>query len=227
MNIGSLVFDNMDQIDFTGPFEVLSRLPGATYRSYGLTGAPVRDVRGLTIVPDAAIADAPELDVLHVPGGPGVDALMDNAEVLAWLRKQASHVVLSVCTGALLLGAAGLLAGRRATTHWASLDLLREFGAEVVEDRVVVDGDWVFAGGVTSGIDGALTLAARLHGDQVAQRIQLYMQYAPEPPFNAGTPRTAPPAVLRAAQAELAEITRRRQETIRRIMAAHTRELAT
>jgi len=104
---------------------------------------------------------------------------------------------------------------------------LREFGAEVVEDRVVVDGDWVFAGGVTSGIDGALTLAARLHGDQVAQGIQLYMQYAPEPPFNAGTPRTAPPAVLRAAQAELAEITRRRQETIRRIMVAHTRELAT
>ena len=223
MNIGSLVFDNMDQIDFTGPFEVLSRLPGAIYRSYGLTGAPVRDVRGLTIVPDAAIADAPELDVLHVPGGPGVDVLMENGEVVSWLRKQASQVVLSVCTGALLLGSAGLLAGRRATTHWASLDLVREFGAEVVEDRVVVDGDWVFAGGVTSGIDGALTLAARLHGDQVAQGIQLYMQYAPEPPFNAGTPRTAPPAVLRAVQADLAEITRRRQETIRRIMAAHTR----
>jgi cyclohexyl-isocyanide hydratase len=221
MDIGSLVFDGMDQIDFTGPFEVLSRLPGATYRSYSPTGGAIRDVCGLTIVPDAAIADAPALDVLHVPGGRGVDVLMENEEVLAWLRKQASTVVFSVCTGALLLGAAGLLAGRRATTHWASLHLLDAFGAEVVDERVVVDGDWIFAAGVTAGIDGALTLAARLCGDEVAQGIQLHMQYAPEPPFDAGTPETAPAAVVRAARADMAEVTRRRQETIRRIMSGH------
>jgi cyclohexyl-isocyanide hydratase len=221
MDIGSLVFDTMDQIDFTGPFEVLSRLPGANYRVYGLTGEPVRDVRGLTITPDAAIADAPALDVLHVPGGRGVDVLMENEEVLAWLRKQAGNVVLSVCTGALLLGAAGLLAGRRATTHWASHHLLAEFGAEPVDQRVVVDGDWIFAAGVTSGIDGALTLAARLCGDEVAQGLQLYMEYAPEPPFDAGTPATAPAAVLAAARADMAEVTRGRLATIRRIVSGH------
>jgi cyclohexyl-isocyanide hydratase len=221
MEIGSLVFDNMDQIDFTGPFEVLSRLPGHTHHSYSPTGDAVRDVRGLTIVPDGAIADAPALNVLHVPGGRGVDVLMENEEVLTWLRKQSGSVVLSVCTGALLLGAAGLLTGRRATTHWASLDLLAEFGATTVDDRVVVDGDWVFAAGVTSGIDGALTLAARLCGDEVAQGIQLYMQYAPEPPFDAGTPETAPPKVLAATRADMAEVTQRRRETIRRIMSGH------
>jgi cyclohexyl-isocyanide hydratase len=221
MEIGSLVFDTMDQIDFTGPFEVLSRLPGATYRVYSPTGEAVRDVGGLTIVPDAAMAAAPALDVVHVPGGRGVDVLMENEEVLAWLRKQASGVVLSVCTGALLLGAAGLLKGRRATTHWASLELLAEFGAVTVNERVVVDGDWVFAGGVTSGIDGALTLAARLCGDEVAQGIQLSMQYAPEPPFTAGTPETAPAGVLRAARADMAEVTRRRREVIRRIVSGH------
>jgi cyclohexyl-isocyanide hydratase len=221
MNIGSLVFDNMDQIDFTGPFEVLSRLPGANYQVYGRTGAPVRDVRGLTITPDAAMADAPALDVLHVPGGRGVDVLMENEEVLAWLRKHAGNVVLSVCTGALLLGAAGLLAGRRATTHWASHHLLAEFGAEAVDQRVVVDGDWIFAAGVTSGIDGALTLAARLCGDEVAQGLQLYMEYAPEPPFDAGTPKTAPAAVLAAARADMAVVTRGRLATIRRIVSGH------
>jgi cyclohexyl-isocyanide hydratase len=221
MDIGSLIFDDMDQIDFTGPFEVLSRLPGSSYRVYGVTGAPVRDSRGLTIAPDAAIADAPPLDVLHVPGGRGVDVLMENEEVLAWLRKQSGNVVLSVCTGALLLGAAGLLSGRRATTHWASVHLLREFGAEVVDQRVVVDGDWVFAAGVTAGIDAALTLAARLRGDEVAQGIQLYMQYAPEPPFDAGTPETAPAAVLAAARADMAEVTRGRLSTIRRIVSGH------
>lgn len=221
MEIGSLIFDGMDQLDFTAPFEVLVRLPGATHRSYSPTGAAVRDARGLTIVPDAAIADAPALDVLHVPGGGGVDALMENEEVLAWLRKQSGRVVLSVCTGALLLGAAGLLTGRRATTHWASVHLLPEFGAEVVDKRVVVDGDWIFAAGVTAGIDGVLTLAARLHGDELAQRLQLYMQYAPEPPFNAGTPETAPAAVLAAARADMAQVTQRRRETIRRIVSGH------
>lgn len=131
LQIGSLVFEGLDQIDLTGPFEVLSRIPNSTYRLYGKTAERVRDVRGLRLTPDAALADAPPLDVLHVPGGFGQEALMEDAELLAWLRRQAATArsVFSVCTGALLCGAAGLLHGRRATTHWASFHLLPFFGA--------------------------------------------------------------------------------------------------
>jgi cyclohexyl-isocyanide hydratase len=192
LHIGSLLFDGIDQIDLTGPFEVLSRIPNSTYRLYGKTAAPVRDLKGLRLTPDAALADAPPLDVLHVPGGRGQEALMDDEEVLAWIRQQASGAcsIFSVCTGTLICGAAGLLKGRRATTHWASFHLLPYFGAIPVNERVVVDGAWVFAGGVTAGIDGALRLAAELRGDEAAQAIQLDMVYAPEPPFNSGTPET-------------------------------------
>ena len=146
--------------------------------------------------------DAPQLDVLHVPGGFGQEALMEDAEVLGWIRRQAAGArsVFSVCTGALLCGAAGLLKGRRATTHWASFHLLPYFGAIPVNERVVVDGTWVFAAGVTAGIDGALRLAAELRGDDAAQAIQLYMVYAPEPPFDSGTPETAPAAILAQAR---------------------------
>ena len=129
LRIGSLLFDGLDQIDLTGPFEVLSRIPNATYRLYGKTIEPVRDPRGLRLTPDAAWADAPQLDVLHVPGGFGQEALMEDEDLLAWIRGQAAgaHSVFSVCTGALLCGAAGLLKGRRATTHWASFHLLPYF----------------------------------------------------------------------------------------------------
>ena len=168
LTIGSLLFDGIDQIDLTGPFEVLSRLPNSTYRLYGKTTDVVRDIKGLRLTPDAALADAPQLDVLHVPGGFGQEALMEDEALLAWIRRQAAGArsVFSVCTGALLLGAAGLLKGRRATTHWASFDLLPYFGAIPVNERVVVDGNWVFAAGVTAGIDGALKLAAELRGDE-------------------------------------------------------------
>ena len=162
LHIGSLLFEGIDQIDLTGPFEVLSRIPNSTYRIYGKTAAAVRDLKGLRLTPDAALADAPPLDVLHVPGGRGQEALMDDEEVLAWIRRQAAGAcsIFSVCTGALICGAAGLLKGRRATTHWASFHLLPYFGAIPVNERVVVDGAWVFAAGVTAGIDGALRLAA-------------------------------------------------------------------
>ncbi|HEY0181960.1 MAG TPA: DJ-1/PfpI family protein [Rhodopila sp.] len=218
LTIGSLLFEGLDQIDLTGPFEVLSRIPNATYRLYGRTAEPVRDIKGLRLTPDAALADAPQLDVLHVPGGPGQEALMEDEAVLGWIRQQAAgaHSVFSVCTGALLCGAAGLLRGRRATTHWASFHLLPFFGAISVNERVVMDGNWVFAAGVTAGIDGALRLAAKLRGDAAAQAIQLEMAYAPEPPFDSGTPETAPPAILSAARGAMRDLITRREATARR-----------
>jgi cyclohexyl-isocyanide hydratase len=221
LQIGSLLFEGLDQIDLTGPFEVFARIPNATYRVFAKTTAPVRDVRGLRISPDAALADAPQLDVLHVPGGFGQEALMDDEEVLGWIRRQAAgaRCVFSVCTGALICGAAGLLKGRRATTHWAAFHLLPFFGAIPVNERVVCDGDMVFAADVTSGIDGALRVAAQLRGDEAAQAIQLYMQYAPEPPFNSGTPETAPAAILEGARTAVKAITEQREVTARRVAA--------
>ncbi len=221
LQIGSLLFEGIDQIDLTGPFEVLSRLPNSTLRIYGRTASDVRDIRGLRLTPDAALADAPQLDVLHIPGGFGQEALMEDDEVLGWIRRQAAGArsIFSVCTGALLCGAAGLLRGRRATTHWASFHLLPLFGAIPVNERVVVDGSWVFAAGVTAGIDGALRLAAELRGDDAARAIQLYMAYAPEPPFDSGTPETAPPAILERARQSVADITARREATALRAAA--------
>lgn len=221
LQIGSLLFEGIDQIDLTGPFEVLSRLPNATYRIYGKTMAPVRDLKGLRLAPDAIIADAPPLDVLHVPGGYGQEALMEDAEMLDWIRRQASGAcsIFSVCTGALICGAAGVLKGRRATTHWSALHLLPFFGAIPVNERVVIDGAWVFAAGVTAGIDGALRLAAELRGDEVAKAIQLHMAYAPEPPFDSGTPETAPATILEQARRSVRSITAQREQTARRVAA--------
>jgi cyclohexyl-isocyanide hydratase len=197
---------------------VLSRIRNSTYRIYGKTAEPVRDLKGLRLTPDAALADAPRLDVLHVPGGFGQEASMEDEQVLTWLERQASGArsVFSVCTGALLCGAAGLLRGRRATTHWASFHLLPLFGAIPVNERVVVDGSWVFAAGVAAGIDGALRLAAELRGDDAARAIQLHMVYAPEPPFDSRTPETAPPAMLENARQSVASITAQREATARR-----------
>ena len=221
LQIGSLLFEGIDQIDLTGPFEVLSRIPNSTYRIYGKTADTIRDLKGLRLTPDAALSEAPQLDVLHVPGGFGQEALMEDDEVIGWIARQAegARCVFSVCTGALLCGAAGLLRGRRATTHWASLHLLPLFGATVVNERVVIDGNWIFAAGVTAGIDGALRLAAELRGDDAAKAIQLYMAYAPEPPFDSGTPETAPPAILAEARRSVAAITAQREATARRTAA--------
>ena len=221
LRIGSLLFEDVDQIDLTGPFEVLSRIPNSTYRIYAKTMEPVRDLKGLRLTPDATLAEAPPLDVLHVPGGFGQEALMEDAEVLGWIRQQAAGAcsIFSVCTGALLCGAAGLLKGRRATTHWASFHLLPYFGATPVNERVVVDGSYVFAAGVTAGIDGALRLAAELRGDDAARAIQLYMAYAPEPPFDSGTPATAPAEILQQTRQATRAITAQREATARRVAA--------
>ena len=219
LQIGSLLFAGLDQLDLTGPFEVLARIPDATARIYGVSPDPVRDSVGLVLTPDATIDAAPQLDVVHVPGGPGQQALMEDERVLAWLRRQTAgaQAVLSVCTGALLLGGAGLLAGRRATTYWASHHLLEAFGATPVDARVVIDGSWVFAAGVTAGIDGALTLADRLRGRRAAETIQLAIAYAPEPPFDAGTPQTAPADVVAAIRERSAPLNALRAESARRL----------
>ena len=219
LQIGSLLFDQLDQIDLTGPFEVFARMPNATTRLYGLSARSVRDAGGLVLMPHARLAEAPQLDVLHIPGGPGQEALMRNAPVLDWIRYQASgaKLVLSVCTGALICGAAGLLRGRKATTYWTVQHLLPLFGATPVDARVVVDGNLVCAGGVTSGIDGALRAAAILRGQGAAQAIQLAMQYAPEPPFAAGTPDTAPQAALDKVRSATAALTAQREETAKEI----------
>jgi cyclohexyl-isocyanide hydratase len=221
LQIGSILFPGLDQIDLTGPFEVLSAIPNSTLHIAAKTRAPIRDFHGLSLVADKTFDEVPELDVIHIPGGPGQQALMEDEQTLSFIRKHAEKAsyVFSVCTGALLCGAAGLLKGKRATTHWAAHHLLPYFGATPVNERVVIDGNWVFAAGVTSGIDGALHLAALLRGHRVAEQIQLYMQYHPEPPFDAGTPDRAPKPVLDAARSSVAKLTAERLETARKVAA--------
>jgi cyclohexyl-isocyanide hydratase len=219
LQIGAILFPKMDQTDFTGPFEVLSRLPDSTFHVIGKDKAPVRDAKGLILTPEESFDEAPQLDLLVVPGGFGVNALMEDETVLSFIRQQAAgaKMVLSVCTGALVCGAAGLLKGRRATTHWASHHLLGYFGAIPVHERVVIDGSFVSAAGVTAGFDGALTVASILRGEQVAEEIQLSLEYAPEPPFDSGRPETAPPEVLDAAREALRPVTEARLDIAKRV----------
>jgi cyclohexyl-isocyanide hydratase len=219
LNIGILSFPDMDQTDITGPLAVLARLPNAKLHVIGTQRGPFRDKRGLILTPEMTLAEASDLDLLEVPGGPGQQALMNDEPVLAFIRNHvaAGKPLFSVCTGALICGAAGVLKGRRATTHWASFDLLPLFGAIPVRERVVVDGNLVSAAGITAGIDGALTVASLLRGDAAAQVIQLDIQYAPEPPFHAGVPETAPPEVLAAAKAGYQPITDARLKTAREV----------
>ncbi len=198
LHIGMVLFPNLTQLDLTGPYEVFTRLPGTSVQLIAATPAPVRSQHGLTITPDATFARVPPLDILCVPGGPGVDPLMEDETLLGFLRAQAqgARYVTAVCTGALLLGAAGLLQGYRATTHWQSLDLLPLFGAQPLTERVVIDRNRITGGGVTAGIDFGLAVAAEVFGASVAQVIQLGIEYDPSPPFQSGTPRTAPKAIL-------------------------------
>ena len=191
--IGFLIFPGQDQIDFTGPFEVLSRLPEVSTHVISKTTDPVRDIKGLILTPEMTIADSPLLDVLVVSGGLGQQNLMDDHEVLSLIRNQfdSGRYLFSVCTGALLCGAAGILKGRKATTHWAAWDLLKYYGADALKSRFVVDGNYISSAGITAGIDGALALAAILSGEEVAKEIQLDMEYDPAPPFDSGTPDKA------------------------------------
>ncbi len=219
LHIGAMIYPSMDQIDFTGPFEVLARLPDSTFHVVWKEKVPIRDDQGLILTPEQTLAAAPPLDVLVIPGGPGQEDLMDDEVVLAFIRDQAARAryVFSVCTGALVCGAAGLLKGARATTHWGAFHLLAYFGAIPVNERVVLDGKLVTAAGVTAGIDGALRVAALLRGDRVAQEIQLGIEYAPEPPFDSGTPASAPPEIWDAVQQRISGLSMKRLATARRV----------
>ncbi|HLY90790.1 MAG TPA: DJ-1/PfpI family protein [Acetobacteraceae bacterium] len=203
LRIGCLIFPRMTQLDLTGPFEVFSRVPDAQVLLLWKTLEPIEADTGLRLLPYATLHDCPPLDIICVPGGPGVNDLMEDEEVLTWLRDRAAtaRFISSVCTGSLVLGAAGLLRGKRATSHWGARDLLATFGATPTAGRVVRDGNVFTGGGVTAGIDFALAMVAELAGAPVAQAIQLQIEYAPAPPFDAGTPETASPEVLAAVRA--------------------------
>jgi cyclohexyl-isocyanide hydratase len=198
-NIGFVIFPNLTQLDFTGPLQVLSRVPDSATHIVAKTRNPVPSDCGLSLVPTRTFQDCPPLDLICVPGGAGVHEAMRDAETVGFVRNMAegARYVTSVCTGAFVLGAAGLLRGRRATTHWAYTDLLPLVGATHEPARVVWDGPVITAGGVTSGIDFALRIVARLAGEDVARSIQLGIEYDPDPPFDSGHPDRAPETVRR------------------------------
>jgi cyclohexyl-isocyanide hydratase len=219
-----LVFPNITQLDLTGPYEVLARLPGNDVSLVWKTRDPVRSEHGLTIVPDTTFAGCTgPLDILVVPGGSGINPLFEDDETLDFVRRAAAaaRYVVGVCAGSLVLGAAGLLRGRRATTHWMSRDMLAGFGAETAAgERIVVDGAVFTSAGVTAGIDLALRVVAEIAGRAAAEAIQLGIEYAPEPPFTAGSPDTAPPEVLQQVLARAAPRQKDRAERAARAAAA-------
>ena len=204
-NIVFVLFDNVTQLDFTGPIQFLSRLPGGTVHVAAKSMAPVKTDCGFAIMPTIDFANCPQADIICVPGGHGVrDAIADD-EIVSFVRRQSEKAtwVTSVCTGSFILGAAGLLIGKQATTHWGYTHLLEKFGATYQHARMVRDGNLITAGGVTSGIDFSLELIGIIAGLDVAQSIQLAMEYDPAPPFSGGTPETSPSAILDAIRANV------------------------
>ncbi|MGW3163197.1 DJ-1/PfpI family protein [Streptomyces sp. NPDC001142] len=205
MQIAIVLFDRFTSLDAVGPYEMLQHLPGAETVFVAERTGPVRNDSGsLALVADRTFAEVPSPDVVVVPGGPGQMDQMDNEALLGWLRAAdaASSWTTSVCTGSLLLAAAGLLNGRRATSHWLTLDTLKEFGAEPTGERVVFDGKYVTAAGVSSGIDMGLALLGRISGDEPAMSVQLLLEYDPQPPYDAGSPAKAPAAVVEWCRAQ-------------------------
>lgn len=221
MRIAMLIYPRMTQLDMTGPFEVFSSMPDTTIDVVWKDLEPVKDLNGLTFVPSMTIADCPQSDIVFVPGGFGQTELMVDDEVLNFLREQAAgaRYVTSVCTGSLVLAAAGLLTGYRATSHWMWVDQLALFGAEPVSERVVIDRDRITGAGITSGIDFALTIANELHGEQVARMIQLAMEYDPAPPFDGGSPKREAPELVDALKEQLSGFKETRIEVAERAAA--------
>lgn len=214
-HVGLLLFPDITQLDMTGPYEVFTRMPGARVDVMWKNREPVRSDQGLSLLPTAEFGDVDALDLVCVPGGPGVGPLLSDGETLAFLRRIAGRAryVTSVCTGSLVLGAAGLLKGKRATTHWMSLELLAPFGAIPVAERVVRDGNIITGGGVTAGIDFALTVVAEVAGEEAAKRVQLAIEYDPAPPFRSGSPASADPGLV-AASREAARARQKERELL-------------
>jgi cyclohexyl-isocyanide hydratase len=221
LHIGLLLFPKLTQLDLTGPLQVFSRVPGAVVHLIWKRIEPVPSDTPLALLPTMTFAECPQLDVICVPGGAGTDDIVADEEALAFLRRQAERAryVTSVCTGSLVLGAAGLLKGYNATGHWSAIDMLTKFGATPVHTRVCVDRNRVTGGGVTAGIDFGLTLAAILTDRATAEGIQLVLEYNPAPPFHAGSPETAPKEVLAAIRSKTAEARQRREQAMTRAAA--------
>ncbi len=221
LQIGIVLFPKVTQLDFTGPLQVFSSVPGAQVHLVWKRIEPVPSDSVMTLTPTITFEDCPQLDVICIPGGLGTDDMINDEEMLAFLRKQAegAKYVTSVCTGSLVLGAAGLLKGYRAATHWTAMEFLSSFGAIPTRTRVCVDRNRVTGGGVTAGIDFALTLVSLLADRQTAEAIQLRLEYNPAPPFNAGSPDTAPPEILAFMRERIAPSQARRAEKINRAAA--------
>lgn len=221
LHIGLLLFPNVTQLDLTGPLQVFARIPGAVVHLIAKRIAPVPSDTPLSLLPTTTFTDCPQLDVICVPGGLGTDPLLEDDETLDFLRRQAADAryVTSVCTGSLVLGAAGLLRGYRAATHWSAMQDLAAFGAIPTPLRVCVDRNRITGGGVTAGIDFALMLASILTNRETAEMIQLVLEYNPEPPFNSGSPGTAPPTVLAMLGERTVGARQRREAAVRRAAA--------
>jgi cyclohexyl-isocyanide hydratase len=221
LQIGLVLFPKVTQLDFTGPLQVFSSVPGAKVHLIWKRIEPVASDCVLTLTPTTTFADCPQLDVICVPGGAGTDDMVNDEEMLAFLRKQAEHAkyITSVCTGSLVLGAAGLLRGYRAATHWTAVDFLEQFGAIPAKTRVCVDRNRITGGGVTAGIDFALTLVSIMVDRPTAEAIQLRLEYNPAPPFKSGSPDTAPAEILALLKERIAPSQQRRTEAIKRAAA--------
>jgi cyclohexyl-isocyanide hydratase len=221
LTVGMLAFPAMTQLDLTGPHEVFWRMPDTKVVLMAPRLDGVQCESGLRIMPDCTLADAPHLDILFVPGGTGTSAVIKDSGILRALRDrgESARYVTSVCTGALVLGAAGLLRGYRATTHWLSLDLLPLVGAIPSSERIVIDRNRITAGGITAGIDFGLTVAAEIRGQAAAEQIQLMLEYCPQPPFNSGSPATARPELVEKIRRERSAFQEERRSLLRNLQA--------
>jgi cyclohexyl-isocyanide hydratase len=215
-HIGMLLYPNLTQLDLTGPAQVLSRAPGVRMHYLWKTIEPIPSDAGFALMPTTIFEDCPQLDLICVPGGAGQVALMKDEETLSFLRRQAENAkyVTSVCTGSLILGAAGLINGYKSACHWMYRDFLPAFGAIPVNARVVKDRNRISGGGVTAGIDFALTVVAEIWGEETAKMIQLYLEYNPQPPFNAGSPEGAGPELTAKAKKQFEESLKQREAQI-------------
>ncbi len=220
MIIGMVIFPNLTQLDLTGPYEVFGRLPGTKVLLIAENLEPVKSDNGLMLTPDTTFDTSPQVDVLFVPGGRGIFDAMQNKNLLNFLKRQAEHAqyITSVCTGSLVLAAAGLLNGYKATTHWLSLNLLKLFNVDVVEERVVIDRNRITGGGVAAGIDFGLYVVAKLYNEELAKEIQLMMEYDPAPPFNAGSPKIADKEIVERVVNARSGIQKERKELIKKLL---------